>query len=166
LTIDENFFRNLKPVEKHNDHYVWKPGKIGAAGDDPNVKTAYEKADKKIEPLGIHGTYVAVDWDDCIGRSCLLDCTKLKNIEQKCEVCKNESCTLEGACLWLCPTIVFEWEKLGKMGKGDVPDYYRDKADPVREADCIWCMVCVIECPTQAIKVDENLVEFHKNIKI
>ncbi|MFQ6134549.1 MAG: ferredoxin family protein [Nitrososphaerales archaeon] len=139
MAIDEEFYKNLKPVEKHHDHYVWGPGKIGAAAEDPNVKAAYEKAGKKIEPLGVHGTYVAVDWDDCEG---------------------------EGSCLSVCPTTVFEWAKNpGNSGQDDRLDY-TDKSDPIREADCIWCMACVTACPTQAIKVDEALVEVHNNIKL
>ena len=36
-----------------------------------------------------------------------------------------------------------------------------DKADPIREHDCIWCMACVSVCPPQAIKVDQSNVEKH-----
>jgi NAD-dependent dihydropyrimidine dehydrogenase PreA subunit len=33
-------------------------------------------------------------------------------------------------------------------------DLYRtDKSDPVREADCIFCLACETVCPTQAIKI-------------
>ena len=139
MAIDEDFYKNLKPIEKHNDHYVWGPGKIGAAAEDPNVKAAYAKAGIKIEPLGVHGTSVAVDWDDCIG---------------------------DGACLSVCPVSVFEWTKNpGNSGQEDRLDY-TDKSDPVRETDCIYCMACITSCPSQAIKVDEALVEVHKNIKL
>ena len=139
MAIDEEFYKNLKPVEKHNDHIVWGPGKIGAGSEDPNVKAAYEAAGKKIEPLGIHGTYVAVDFDDCEG---------------------------EGTCLTTCPTTVFEWwMNPGNSGQDDRLDY-RDKSDPTREADCIFCMACVTACPTQAIKVDESLVDVHNNTKL
>jgi NAD-dependent dihydropyrimidine dehydrogenase PreA subunit len=139
LGIDEEFYKNLKPVSKHTDHFVWGPGKIGAAAEDPNVKAAYEKAGQKIEPLGIHGTYVAVDWDDCEG---------------------------DGTCLSVCPTTVFEWAKNpGKTGEADRLDY-TDKSDPIREVDCIFCMACVTSCPTQAIKVDEALQEVHNSTTI
>ena len=37
-----------------------------------------------------------------------------------------------------------------------------DKADPIREHDCIWCMACVSVCPPQAIKVDQANVEAHE----
>ena len=39
---------------------------------------------------------------------------------------------------------------------------YTDKADPIREHDCIWCMACVSVCPPQAIKVDQSNLEFHE----
>ncbi|MFB5608179.1 MAG: ferredoxin family protein, partial [Candidatus Nitrosomaritimum yanchengensis] len=38
---------------------------------------------------------------------------------------------------------------------------YTDKADPIREHDCIWCMACVSVCPPQAIKVDQSNQEHH-----
>ena len=37
-----------------------------------------------------------------------------------------------------------------------------DKADPIREHDCIWCMACVSVCPPAAIKVDQSNVEKHE----
>ena len=139
MAIDDQFYKNRKPIEKHHDHYVWGPGRLGAAADDPNVKADYAKAGKQVAPLAIHGTWVAVDWDDCIG---------------------------EGSCLSVCPTTVFSWAKNpGKSGEDDRIDY-TDKSDPEREADCIFCMACVTGCPTQAIKVDESLVEVHKNIQL
>ena len=39
---------------------------------------------------------------------------------------------------------------------------YTDKADPIREHDCIWCMACVSVCPPQAVKVDQSNLEFHE----
>ena len=39
---------------------------------------------------------------------------------------------------------------------------YTDKADPIREHDCIWCMACVSVCPPQAVKVDQSSLEFHE----
>jgi NAD-dependent dihydropyrimidine dehydrogenase PreA subunit len=53
----------------------------------------------------------------------------------------------------------------GNSGEDDRLDY-RDKSDPVREVDCIFCMACVTACPTQAIKVDESLVDVHNNVKL
>src|SRR5207253_8711050 len=83
----------------------------------------------------IHGTFVAVDWDDCIG---------------------------DGGCLPVCPVAVFEWlQNPGKSGK-DERAGYSDKSDPVREADCIFCMACVTVCPTTAIKIDQSLVAVAK----
>ena len=39
---------------------------------------------------------------------------------------------------------------------------FTDKADPIREHDCIWCMACVSVCPPQAVKVDQAALEFHE----
>ncbi len=167
MGIDESFYKNLKPFKKHHDHYVWGPGKIGAAAEDQNAKTAYERAGKPIKPLGVHGTYVAVDWDDCIGlSSCRWICSLREHIKLRCEICQNESCVLEGACLWVCPTIVFEWAKNSEQSAHDGKRDFTEKADPIREADCIFCMVCVDECPTNAILIDKNLVNVHNNIKL
>ena len=88
-----------------------------------------------MQPLGIHGTFVAVDWDDCIA---------------------------DGGCLPVCPVAVFEWlQNPGKSGK-DERAGYADKSDPIREADCIFCMACVTVCPTTAIKIDQSLVTVAK----
>ena len=163
--IDDEFYKNLKPVKKHYEHYVWCPGKDGEAKEDPNVKAAYEKAGRKIEPLGVHGTYVAVDWDDCIGKAaCRWVCNTRKNIKRKCITCEKDSCFLEGECILVCPTRVFDWVKPVNDSQDEGTDY-TEKADPVREDDCIFCMVCVTECPTQAIKVDEALIEVHNNLR-
>ena len=43
-----------------------------------------------------------------------------------------------------------------------IPQDLTDKADPIREHDCIWCMACVSVCPPQAIKVDQSNVEKHE----
>ena len=43
---------------------------------------------------------------------------------------------------------------------------YTDKADPIREHDCIWCMACVSVCPPQAVKVDQSSLEFHERQQV
>jgi len=53
------------------------------------------------------------------------------------------------------------WEGTGSSVKEERKDY-TDKADPIREHDCIWCMACVSVCPPQAIKVDQSSLEFHE----
>jgi NAD-dependent dihydropyrimidine dehydrogenase PreA subunit len=114
---------------------VWGPGKQGAATADENVKAAYSQSGQSMQPLGIHGTFVAVDWDDCVA---------------------------DGGCLPVCPVAVFEWlQNPGKSGK-DERAGYADKSDPIRESDCIFCMACVTVCPTTAIKVDQSLVALGK----
>ena len=87
--------------------------------------------------LGIHGTAVAIDWDACIA---------------------------DGGCLDKCPVQVFEWElnpgkwligedhKITK-GSEEWNKYRTDKADMVKESDCIFCMACETLCPTHAIKI-------------
>ncbi|MCL4518401.1 MAG: ferredoxin family protein [Thaumarchaeota archaeon] len=88
--------------------------------------------------FGIHGKYVAVDW---------------------------ESCVADGQCSDVCPVNVFSWFLRGdgqggsgndvKIEQGtDLWNQYRtDKIDPIREADCIFCMACETVCPTVAIKI-------------
>lgn len=102
-------------------------------------------------PLGVHGTMVAIDWDSCVA---------------------------DGACIEACPVQVFQWYRTeqdeppqqmvnatsvgtGSTVKEERKDY-TDKADPIREHDCIWCMACVSVCPPQAVKVDQSSLEFHE----
>ena len=59
-------------------------------------------------------------------------------------------CIADGACLEDCPVDVFEWV--------DTPDHPESeiKADPVKEEQCIDCMLCVDVCPVDAIDVDAS----------
>ncbi|AFS80676.1 4Fe-4S ferredoxin [Candidatus Nitrosopumilus koreensis AR1] len=158
MPIAENFPEGLKPIGKikhadgENFHHVWGPGRSNAeAFKDDKVKAAYAKRDEKQVPLGISGTMVAVDWDSCVA---------------------------DGACIESCPVQVFQWyrtekdtpaidainetfEGTGSSEKDERKDY-TDKADPIREHDCIWCMACVSVCPPQAIKVEQGNLEFHE----
>jgi NAD-dependent dihydropyrimidine dehydrogenase PreA subunit len=52
-----------------------------------------------------------------------------------------EKCNGDAICVSICPVSVFELKD--------------DKATVVREEDCILCMACVAQCPTQAIEVKE-----------
>ena len=139
MPIDHEFHKSVKPIGKDHDYYIRGPGKDGAAANDVNVKSDYQSKGEKIEPLGIHGTFVAVDWDDCIA---------------------------DGACLPACPVAVFEWYKNPGLSGEDQRLDYTDKSDPVREADCIWCMACVTVCPTEAIKVDQDMVQVHQSVNL
>ena len=65
MPIDPNYQKNRRKVGKERGITVWGPV------DPP-------------EKLGIHGTYVAVDWDICTG------------------------C---GECVEVCPKQVFEWKQ-------------------------------------------------------
>ncbi|MBA4452974.1 MAG: ferredoxin family protein [Nitrosopumilaceae archaeon] len=157
MPIAENFPEGLKPLGKimHSDgehyHIMWGPGREGveAAGND-EVKAAYKTRNEELVPLGVSGTMVAVDWDSCVA---------------------------DGACIEACPVQVFQWYRTEKDmpakdvvgqtfdGSGstekDQRKDYTDKADPIREHDCIWCMACVSVCPPQAIKVDQSNQEHH-----
>ena len=158
MPIAENFPEGLKPLGKISDgdgnfHIMWGPGRSDAeAFSDADVKAAYEARGEEQVPLGVSGTMVAVDWDSCVA---------------------------DGACIEACPVQVFQWyrtekdipakdvvgqsfEGTGSSVKDERKDM-TDKADPIREHDCIWCMACVSVCPPQAIKVDQSNVEKHES---
>ncbi|MBM2818650.1 MAG: 4Fe-4S ferredoxin iron-sulfur binding domain protein [Nitrosarchaeum sp.] len=164
MPIAENFPAGLKPIGKislegtSDFHWVWGPGKKtntdGSQAEafvDADVVAAYTTRGEKQVPLGISGTMVAVDWDSCIA---------------------------DGACIEACPVQVFQWYRSEKnipateainaafKGTGSSVKEERkdltDKADPIREHDCIWCMACVSVCPPQAIKVDQSNLEAHE----
>jgi len=162
MPIAENFPEGLKPLGKinlddGNFHIMWGPGKTkntdGSQSEtlaDSDVVAAYAARGEEQVPLGVSGTMVAVDWDSCVA---------------------------DGACIEACPVQVFQWYRTEKdipakdvvgqtfAGTGsDVKDERKDltdKADPIREHDCIWCMACVSVCPPAAIKVDQSNVEKH-----
>ena len=130
---------------------MWGPGREGAeAASNDEVKAAYKARNEELAPIGVSGTMVAVDWDSCVA---------------------------DGACIEACPVQVFQWYRTEKDmpakdvvgqtfdGSGstekDQRKDYTDKADPIREHDCIWCMACVSVCPPQAIKVDQSNQEHH-----
>ena len=163
MPIAENFPEGLKPTGKislsdGNYHIMWGPGKTnntdGSQAEtlvDQDVVAAYKARGEEQVPLGVSGTMVAVDWDSCVA---------------------------DGACIEACPVQVFQWYRTEKDipakdvvgqtfdGTGsDVKEERKDstdKADPIREHDCIWCMACVSVCPPQAIKVDQANVEAHQ----
>jgi len=164
MPIPENFPEGLKPLGKisisdGNFHIMWGPGRSKNADGskveslaDEEVVAAYAARKEEQVPLGISGTMVAVDWDSCVA---------------------------DGACIEACPVQVFQWfrtekdipakDVVGQTFEGtgsDVKDERKDltdKADPIREHDCIWCMACVSVCPPQAIIVDQSNLEAHEN---
>ena len=156
MPIPENFPEGMEPIGKinHSDgehfHVMWGPGRVDEAASNDEVKAAYAAKNEELVPLGVSGTMVAVDWDSCVA---------------------------DGACIEACPVQVFQWyrteknvpakdivgqtfEGTGSTEKDQRVDY-TDKADPIREHDCIWCMACVSVCPPQAIKVDQSNQEHH-----
>jgi len=127
--IDPDFLS--KPDEypltgKHHDHEVRAE----------NVQRLDANGVPYPTKLGIHGNAVAVDFENCIA---------------------------DGICMDVCPVNVFEWLlNPGRSGtgndlnplEGELYEKYRtDKSDPVREADCIFCMACEASCPTKCIKI-------------
>lgn len=132
--IDENFFNDSSgyPVTgMHKNHEVRAEGKLRLDRFDKPYPTR----------LGIHGTNVAVDWDSCIA---------------------------DGACMNVCPMGGFEWFlNEGVIGKGNDlvldegsemwQNYRTDKADPVREDECVYCNACVAACPSGAISVRKRI---------
>src|SRR6478609_6778691 len=158
MPIDPDFPKNHQVIGKHSlpdgehFHFVWGPGRSDAETSAKHeVQEAYKVRGEEYVPLGVHGTMVAVDWD---------------------------SCYADGACIEACPVQVFQWYRTehdvpakeainlefageGSSVKEERKDY-TDKADPVREHDCIWCMACVSVCPPQAIKVDQSAQEYHE----
>ncbi len=59
-------------------------------------------------------------------------------------------CVADGVCLSVCPVNVFEWM--------ETPGHSASirKSDPVREADCVFCRACEVQCPVLAIKITEK----------
>lgn len=157
MPIPDDFPKGYKPIGKisfsdgEHFHFRWGPGKLAEAAKDEKVVAAYKERGEKLEPVGVSGTMVAVDWDACVA---------------------------DGACIEACPVQVFQWYRTekdipakkavditmagtGSSSKEERKDY-TDKADPIREHDCIWCMACVSVCPPQAIKVDQSNLEHHE----
>jgi len=157
MPIDPDFPKNYQVIGKipHADgehyHFMWGPGKLKEAAENEEVKSAYAARGEEIVPIGVSGTMVAIDWDSCVA---------------------------DGACIEACPVQVFQWYRTehdvpatevtkqtwagtGKDVKDERKDF-TDKADPIREHDCIWCMACVSVCPPQAVKVDQAALEYHE----
>ncbi len=60
-----------------------------------------------------------------------------------------DKCNGDAVCVDVCPVDVFELQELPEY-----PD--TEKSVPVRAKDCILCMACVVQCPTEAITVEEE----------
>lgn len=157
MPIPDNFPEGYEAKGKilHEDgyyHFVWGPGRADAeSATNEEVQQAYKDRGEEYVPLGVSGTMVAVDWDSCVA---------------------------DGACIEACPVQVFQWYRTekdipatdvigetftgyGSSVKEERTDY-TDKADPIREHDCIYCMACVSVCPPEAIKVDQGNLVAHE----
>jgi NAD-dependent dihydropyrimidine dehydrogenase PreA subunit len=53
-------------------------------------------------------------------------------------------CVGDGVCISVCPVSLYDWSQTPSGDK---------RTDPVRQADCIQCLACETQCPTQAIKI-------------
>ncbi|MDN5846643.1 MAG: ferredoxin family protein [Candidatus Nitrosocosmicus sp.] len=161
MPIDSEFPKNHKVMGKHQTsdgsyvHFVWGPGRSDAeSATNTQVQQDYQTRGEEYTPLGVHGTFVAVDWDACIA---------------------------DGGCIEACPVQVFQWyrseqdipatqmvnatsEGIGENSNRDGRKDFTDKSDPIREQSCIWCMACVTVCPTQSIKVDEANLPVHEEM--
>ncbi len=157
MPILEDFCKDTKPIGKISlaggeyFHWVWPSQGLVEASKDEKTLAAYKERGEKIVPLGVHGTTVAVDWDDCVAA---------------------------GACMSVCPDQTFQWyrtekeipankalgetfEGTGKTEQDERLDY-TDKSDPIREHDCTNCLACVEACPQDAIIVEQANLEFHE----
>ena len=89
MPINPEFPKNHKAVGKHSTsdgdytHLVRGPGRADAeSSTNKDVQDAYKARGEEYVPLGVHGTFVAVDWDSCIS---------------------------DGACIEACPVQVYQW---------------------------------------------------------
>ena len=57
-------------------------------------------------------------------------------------------CNGDSICVSVCPVNVFEMQTLKEYPNSP-------KSVPVKESECIMCMACVTQCPTEAITVSE-----------
>lgn len=136
-----------KPIDPE---FLNKPDEYPQNGEYMGIKIyaqGIQRYDEEGKPyptkLGIYGTIVAVDFEACIA---------------------------DGVCMDVCPVNVFEWLlNPGKAGTGNdkiidpnKPEdkelwekYRTDKAFPIRENNCIFCMACELGCPTKAIKINQ-----------
>jgi len=53
-------------------------------------------------------------------------------------------CVGDGVCVDVCPVALYDWAATPNGEK---------RSDPARQADCIQCLACETQCPTQAIKI-------------
>ena len=103
MPIDPEFPKNHNVIGKHSTsdasyfHFVWGPGrKDTESSTDKEVQDAYKATGEEYVPLGIHGTFVAVEWDSCISdwghRS--MSCTSLSMVQIRTRC----SCNRDGKC--------------------------------------------------------------------
>jgi NAD-dependent dihydropyrimidine dehydrogenase PreA subunit len=88
MPIDPEFPSNSQVIGKHDHsdgqhfHFVWGPGKSADTAANSDVNAAYAARNEELIRLGVHGTFVAVDWNSCVA---------------------------DGSCIQACPVNVFQW---------------------------------------------------------
>jgi NAD-dependent dihydropyrimidine dehydrogenase PreA subunit len=61
-----------------------------------------------------------------------------------------DACVGDGSCIDVCPVSVYEWADSHGHPLSE------KKADPIREADCIQCLACQMQCPVAAILITQR----------
>src|SRR5918995_816290 len=88
MPIDSEFPKNHVVVGKHStadgaySHFVWGPGRKDAeSSTNKEVQDAYKTRGEEFVPLGVHGTFVAVDWDSCIADGACIEAWTVKGFQ-------------------------------------------------------------------------------------
>ena len=91
MPIDSEFPKNHKVIGKHKNedgrfHFVWGPGRSDAeSSSHEQVQEAYKTRGEEYVPLGVHGTFVGVDWDSCIADgACIEACPVERGVYRGC----------------------------------------------------------------------------------
>ncbi|CAN5575322.1 hypothetical protein BH23THE1_BH23THE1_29500 [soil metagenome] len=81
MPIDSDFPKNHQIIGKHKNadgryHFAWGPARTDAeSSEHADVQEAYNQRNEEYVGLGVHGTFVVLDWDSCISdRACIEAC--------------------------------------------------------------------------------------------
>lgn len=145
MPIDPDFKQSRQILEKHYTHDVYGPV-------------------KPTEVLGIHGSVVAVDFDICIADGVCIDVCPVSVFSLHGGENNGQSQThtyLNNPEVYVPKDAngnLIELEKYNAHtpNESGMALLALWKADPTREADCIFCMACEVQCPVQAIKIYQS----------
>src|SRR2546427_12757254 len=79
MPIPEDFPKGFKPIGRislaDGEQYPfrWGPGKLAEASKGEKCNEAFKARGEKVEPVGVSGTMVAVDWDACVADSACIE---------------------------------------------------------------------------------------------